>query len=70
MSRNRRLTNLEKKHQTMPVDLSLEQFSSLSLEQMAQYYHEMVNAPIPSVKPYGADITPEEAERRYRELMR
>ena len=47
MSKNRRLINLEKKHQTMPAGLSLEQFRSLSLEQMARH-----------LKPFYADATP------------
>lgn len=71
MSIKRRVTNLEnKKRQTMPEILSPEQWKGLSLEQMARNYQSLLNALIRPIKPYGANITPEEAERMYWELMR
>ncbi|MGZ8906812.1 MAG: hypothetical protein ACXW1U_13955 [Methylobacter sp.] len=59
MSKKRRVTNLENKQQrAMTEVMSLADWEGLSMEQKEQ-----------DLKPWYLDIKPEEAERRYKELM-
>lgn len=59
MSKKRRVTNLENKQQrAMTEVMSLADWEGLSMEQKEQH-----------LKPWYLDIKPEEAERRYKELM-